>query len=194
MHWTLAPFTVYLGVKGVIPGLNHHNYYLGDNFKEYADTIFSSTVSPEKPYYYVNASSKSNPDCAPEGCENIFILCPVPDLRFKKDWSDSESFADGIIEDLSKRINFDLKSNTLTRTIWNPIDWKDKFNLYQGSGLGLAHDLNQVGGFRPSNKDEQYSNLYYVGASTIPGTGLPIVIISSKLVAERIQKDNALSI
>jgi phytoene desaturase len=190
MHWTLAPFTIYLGVKGKIPDLHHHTYFLGNNFKDYADTIFKTSVSPQKPYYYVNVSSKSNPDCAPEGCENLFILCPVPDLRFKPNWDDPETLADTILADMSERIGFDLKSNTLTRTIWTPITWQKNFNLYKGSGLGLAHGLNQVGGFRPSNKDEKLKNLYYVGASTVPGTGLPIVVIGSRLVTERILEDH----
>jgi phytoene desaturase len=189
LNWTLAPFTIYLGVKGKLENIHHHNYFLGTNFNQYADTIFKTSVSPRKPYYYVNVSSKSDPNCAPEGCENIFILCPVPDLRSKPDWSDSEELADNIITDLSSRIGFDLKANTLTKTIWNPIEWQDKFNLYRGSGLGLAHGLNQIGGFRPANKDEELSNLYYVGASTVPGTGLPIVVIGSRLVAERIEED-----
>ncbi|MCM8809972.1 MAG: phytoene desaturase, partial [Candidatus Omnitrophica bacterium] len=123
---------------------------------------------------------------------NIFILCPVPDLRFKSDWSDTQEFADNIIEDLSRRIDFDIKSNLKVMRIYNPIDWQNMFNLYKGSGLGLAHGINQVGAFRPSNKDEEFSNLYYVGASTIPGTGLPMVIISSKLVTERILNDSTL--
>ncbi|MDQ3052181.1 MAG: phytoene desaturase family protein [Bacteroidota bacterium] len=189
MEWTLAPFTIYLGIKGKLKNINHHNYFLGSNFKDYSNTIFKTSVSPQKPYYYVNVNSKSNPECAPEGCENLFILCPVPDLRYKPDWSDSEKLADTIIDDLSKRIGFDLKSNTVSRTILNPVDWQDKFNLYRGSGLGLAHGLNQIGGLRPSNKDEAFNNLYYVGASTVPGTGLPIVVISSRLVTERIEKD-----
>lgn len=154
MKWTLAPFTIYLGIKGKTENLIHHNYFLGSNFKDYADNIFTASTSPEKPYYYVNVSSKSNPASAPEGCENLFILCPVPDLRHKSDWSDSEALADTIISDLSTRINIDLKANTLARIILNPIDWEEKFNLYRGSGLGLAHGLSQVGGFRPSNKDE----------------------------------------
>lgn len=189
LHWTLAPFTIYLGVKGKINNLIHHNYFLGSNFKEYADTIFTSSVSPKKPYYYVNMSSASNSKCAPEGCENLFILCPVPDLRYKPDWSDKELLADQIIKDLSSRIDFDLDSNTLTKTILTPEDWRSKFNLYKGSGLGLAHDLNQVGAFRPRNKDEKFSNLFYVGASTTPGTGLPMVVIGSKLVTERIENE-----
>ncbi len=189
MHWTLSPFTIYLGVKGKIDGLIHHNYFLGSNFKDYADTIFKSSISPKKPYYYVNVSTKSDKSCAPEGCENIFILCPVPDLRYKTNWDDKDELADNIITDFSNRVGYDVKSNILTKSIKTPIDWQDSFNLYRGSGLGLAHDLDQVGAFRPRNKDENFSNLYYVGASTTPGTGLPMVVISSKLVTERIKND-----
>ncbi len=193
MHWTLAPFTIYLGVKGKLDSLMHHNYFLGKNFKGYADKIFTSSINPQKPYYYVNALSKSEENVAPEGCENLFILCPVPDLRFKPDWSDKEELAENIIEDLSKRTGYDIKNNIITKTILTPVDWEKNLNLYKGSGLGLAHDINQVGAFRPKNKDEELSNLYYVGASTTPGTGLPMVIISSKLVTERIKNDRHIS-
>lgn len=192
MDWTMAPFTVYLGVKGKVDKLAHHNYFLGNNFKGYANKIFTSSISPQKPYYYVNVLSKSEPQSAPADSENIFILCPVPDLRFKPDWSDSEELAENIITDLSSRIDFDIKSNIKVMKIMNPIDWRDMFNLYKGSGLGLAHGINQVGAFRPRNKDEEFKNLYYVGASTTPGTGLPMVIISSKLVTERILNDTYL--
>jgi phytoene desaturase len=190
LDWTLAPFTIYLGVNKKLDKLYHHNYFLGNNFKEYADNIFKTSVSPKKPYYYVNVRSRSNSNSAPEGCDSLFILCPVPDKRFKPDWSDAEELADTIIDDMSSRIGYDVRKNTLTRTILTPTDWEQKFNLYQGSGLGLAHGLDQIGGFRPANKDEEFSNLYYVGASTVPGTGLPIVIISSKLATERILKDD----
>ena len=189
MHWTLAPFTIYLGVKGNIPTLMHHNYFLGSNFRGYADTIFTSSISPQKPYYYVNVSSKSTPSCAPEGHENIFILCPVPDLRFKPDWADREELAKNIIDDLSERCGYDISANIVTQKILDPIDWAKTFNLYKGSGLGLAHDMDQVGAFRPKNKDEQLDNLYYVGASTTPGTGLPMVVISSRLIMERLGKE-----
>ena len=189
MDWTLAPFTIYLGVKGKISGLMHHNYFLGKNFREYADKIFTSSISPQKPYYYVNVSSKSWPESAPEGCENLFILCPVPDRRFKAEWNDKNELADNIISDLSRRVDFDIKENLLVKEIWSPVDWENKFNLYKGSGLGLAHGINQVGAFRPKNHDEEFPNLFYVGASTTPGTGLPMVIISSKLVTERIVEE-----
>lgn len=189
MDWTLAPFTMYIGVKGKINKLMHHNYFLGSNFRGYADKIFTSSISPQKPYYYVNVLSKSVPESAPDGCENLFILCPVPDRRYKPDWNDKEELANNIIDDLSKRTGFDINANTLVKEIYTPVDWEKMFNLYKGSGLGLAHGIMQVGAFRPKNKDEVFPNLYYVGASTTPGTGLPMVIISSKLVTERITED-----
>lgn len=192
MEWTLAPFTIYLGVKGRIENLEHHNYFLGSNFRGYADTIFTSSINPQKPYYYVNVSSKSYPECAPPGSENIFILCPVPDLRFKPDWSDREELAENIIDDLSKRVDYDIKGNIIVKKIMDPVDWGKTFNLYKGSGLGLAHGIMQVGALRPKNKDEVLENLYYVGASTTPGTGLPMVIISSRLVMDRITEDYGL--
>jgi len=190
MHWTLAPFTVYLGVKGKLKNLDYHNYFLGNNFKGYADMIFTSSISPQKPYYYVNVLSKAGNEFAPEGNESVFILCPVPDLRFKPDWSDKEELANNIISDLSSRIDYNISENIEYKKILSPLDWQNTLNLYRGSGLGLAHDIDQVGGFRPKNKDEKYNNLYYVGASTTPGTGLPMVIISSKLVTERIKNEH----
>ena len=193
-HWTLGPFTMYLGVEGKIPGLDHHNYFLGSNFKSYASTIFHTTEAPENPYYYVSVSSKSNPGSAPDGWENLFVLCPVPDLRHKPAWHDQQQLRDNIIQDLSRRIDFPIEERLLTEEVWNPADWRDHFGLYKGSGLGLAHDMNQIGGFRPANKDEDFRNLYYTGASTVPGTGLPIVVISSKLTTEQILKDDGIPV
>ncbi len=188
MKWTLAPYTMYLGVKGKVDNLHHHNYFLGTNFKEYAGKIFKNSISLSKPYYYVNVNSRHNPESAPKGCENLFILCPVPDLRYKPEWPDRDELADHILTDLSERTGFDIKKNLVTMTIMDPTDWKESFNLYKGSGLGLAHDINQIGGFRPKNYDEKFGNVFYVGASTTPGTGLPMVVISSKLVTERIDR------
>jgi phytoene desaturase len=190
MKWTMAPLTIYLGIKGKLDRLQHHNYFLGNNFDQYAKGVFKNEISFEKPYYYVNVQSKNNPDYAPEGKESVFILCPSPDLRFKPDWSDREQIAQTIIDDLSKRSGYDLNEMIETKVILSPEHWGDMFNLYQGSGLGLAHDMNQIGWMRPANKDEKLSNVYYVGASTIPGTGLPMAVISSKLTVERVIKDH----
>ena len=188
LKWTLAPFTMYLGLDTKLDTTPLHNYFLGNNFKEYSGKIFRNDIKLDQPYYYVNVVSKSDPESAPEGCESVFVLCPVPDLRYKPDWSDREEVAANILEDISERIGVDLKKHVISKTIMTPVEWRDAFNLYKGSGLGLGHDLDQIGGFRPKNYDEEFGNVFYVGASTVPGTGLPMAVISSKLVVERITK------
>jgi len=189
-NWSMAGLTIYLGLDTKVQNLNHHNYFLRRNFREYAGKFLNNKVKLDKPYYYVNVQSMNNPEYAPPGKECVFILCPVSDLRFKPDWSDDEEIADSIIQDLSERTGFDFKKHTEVRVVLNPTHWEKMFGLYRGSGLGLGHSLTQMGAFRPKNKDEKFGNLYYVGASTIPGTGLPMTVISSRLVTERIQNDN----
>jgi len=93
-----------------------------------------------------------------------------------------------IISDFSARIGVDISSEIVTKTIYTPIEWRDRFNLHRGSGLGLSHNMDQIGHMRPRNFDEKYKNVFYVGASTAPGAGLPMAIISSKLAFERIHK------
>jgi phytoene desaturase len=186
MKWTMAPLTIYLGINGKLDKLQHHNYFLGNNFDHYAKGVFKNEVSFEKPYYYVNVPSKNNPGYAPEGKESLMILCPSPDLRFKPDWSDREQIAQNIINDLSKRTGYPLNEMIESKTVLSPEHWGNMFNLYKGSGLGLAHDMDQIGWFRPKNRDEKFKNVFYTGASTIPGTGLPMAVISSKLTVERI--------
>ena len=188
MNWTMGYLTFYIGIKCKLPQIKHHNYYLGSNYEEYSNNILQNPNTLEKPYYYVNVLSKNNPQCAPEGCETLFFVCPVPNLLFKTDWNDKDMIVNSIISDFSKRIGKDISTEIISKTIYTPEDWQNQFNLYKGSGLGLSHTMKQIGAFRPSNFDEKYKNVFYVGASTLPGAGLPMAIISSKLAFERIEK------
>jgi phytoene desaturase len=186
MSWTMGYLTFYIGLDTKLPQVEHHNYFLGNNYEEYAKDVMRNPGSLEKPYYYVNVVSKFNPDCAPEGCEALFFVCPVPNLIYKPDWSDKEEIIDSIISDFSERINQDITKNITLRISYTPEDWMKKYNLYVGAGLGLSHTMLQIGGFRPANIDEKFENTFYVGASTIPGAGLPMALISSKLAVDRI--------
>lgn len=188
MNWTMGYLTFYLGIKCKLPQVNHHNYFLGANYREYANNVLKNPDTLEKPYYYVNVLSKHNPDCAPEGCESLFFVCPVPNLLYKNNWDDRDRIVNSIIDDFSGRIGKDIQPEIISRTIYTPEDWQGKFNLYKGSGLGLSHSMMQIGYFRPANYDEKYKNVFYVGASTHPGAGLPMAIISSKLVVDRVVK------
>jgi phytoene desaturase len=188
MSWTMGYLTFYIGLKCKLPQVNHHNYYLGSNYEEYANNVMKNPNTLEKPYYYVNVLSKHNVSCAPEGCESLFFVCPVPNLIYKPDWSDKDTIVKSILADFSIRINKNIEPEIISKTIYTPIDWQNQFNLYKGSGLGLSHNFNQIGAFRPANFDEKFKNVFYTGASTIPGAGLPMAIISSKLTCERIEK------
>jgi phytoene dehydrogenase-like protein len=141
----------------------------------------------EKPYYYVNVVSKYNSECAPKDHEALFLVCPVPNLIYKQNWDDRDKIADSIIDDFSRRIETDIRPHIISRTIYTPQDWEKEFNLFMGAGLGLSHTMRQIGAFRPANFDEEFINTFYVGASTVPGAGLPMAVISSKLVMERIE-------
>ncbi|HPE75269.1 MAG TPA: phytoene desaturase family protein [Draconibacterium sp.] len=188
MSWTMGYLTFYVGLKCKLPQVNHHNYYLGTNFEAYANNVMKNPDSLQKPYYYVNVVSKYNEDCAPEGCESLFFVCPVPNLYYKKNWDDKNEIVNSIIADFSSRIGKDIQPEIVSKTIYTPLEWRDQFNLHRGSGLGLSHNMNQIGALRPANFDEKYKNVFYVGASTAPGAGLPMAIISSKLAFERIVK------
>jgi len=192
MNWTMGYLTFYIGTKCKLPQVNHHNYYLGGNFEEYANNIMQNPDTLQKPYYYVNVLSKHNLECAPDGCESLFFVCPVPNLLHKQNWDDKDQIVDSIIADFSKRIDKDITPEIISRTVYTPLEWEKQFNLHRGSGLGLSHNMNQIGAFRPHNFDEKFKNVFYVGASTIPGAGLPMAIISSKLAFERIEKYNSL--
>ncbi len=188
MSWTMGYLTFYVGINKKLNQIEHHNYFLGNNYEEYAKDVMKNPGTLEKPYYYVNVVSKHNPDCAPEGCEALFFVCPVPNLLFKIDWSDKQEIIKSIIDDFSIRIHQDISKDIVFQMEYTPEDWQNQFNLYKGAGLGLSHSMMQIGAFRPKNYDEKFSNTFYVGASTIPGAGLPMAVISSKLVVERIYK------
>ena len=186
MDWTMGYLTFYVGIDCKLPEVNHHNYYLGANYSEYAEKIKRELTSSETPYYYVNVLSKHNRECAPEGCESLFFVCPVPNLLYKDNWDDREEYFSKIVNDFSARTGVDINSHIVTKSILTPEEWRDTFNLYMGSGLGLSHKFSQIGGLRPTNRHSKYNNTFFVGASTVPGAGLPMAIISSKLAAERV--------
>lgn len=109
-------------------------------------------------------------------------------MQYKPNWDDRNEIVNSILSDFSERIGIDVQPHIVSRTVYTPIEWEKQFSLHQGSGLGLSHKMSQIGYFRPKNFDEKYQNLFYVGASTVPGAGLPMAIISAELACERIMK------
>jgi phytoene desaturase len=116
------------------------------------------------------------------------VLVPIPHLTDGVDWTvEKERFTQKMYRLLEERAGMtDLGKHVVVEHVYTPLDWRDQFNLRHGAAFGLAHGINQVGYFRPPNRSPLLENLYFVGASTTPGTGLPLVTIGARLVAERI--------
>lgn len=186
----------YWGVDRRYPQLGPHNLFFAEDIRASFDPIFKDFTLVEDPHFYVYAPVRADPSAAPDGHDTIVVGIPVGCLNDSEsiDWSAIlERMRTVVLErlrsigmvDLADHIKFEL-----TRT---PQDWQDHLNLVKGSTHGLSHQLLQLGYLRPSNRHRRYRNLYFVGASTHPGTGLPTVLVSAQLVAERIQQEMVVS-
>ena len=130
---------------------------------------------------------------APEGQDTLYVLVPVGhlDARSEQDWEALVNRArETVFNRLAKEMGVaDLKDHIKFEIVYQPKVWKERFNLEKGAAFGLSHNFSQVGFLRPRNRHRKFSNLYFAGASTHPGTGLPIVLLSAKLTTERILKE-----
>jgi len=191
--YTCSTLMFYWGVDKVYPQIAHHNVFLGGDYKASFDRIFEDHTLPDRPSFYIHAPSRTDPQAAPRGQDSLYVLVPVGHLD-----EDQEQDWDALInrarQTVFDRIEMDLgisdlKDHLKFEIMNTPKSWKQKYNLEKGSAFGLSHNFWQVGYFRPRNRHARYKNLYFTGASTHPGTGLPIVLLSAKLTTERIMKE-----
>ncbi len=196
--WKTQPFTssafmLYLGTDKTYPQLSHHNFFLASDYKRNFEEIFNAKVAPRDPSFYINAPSRTDPTVAPPGGENIFVLVPIPHLTDQQRWTDNQvvRFKNKIYGQMEERGLTDLRKHIVVERVVTPHDWQSQYNLKYGAAFGLSHGIFQVGWFRPPNKAPDVGNLYFVGASTVPGTGVPLVCLGAKLVTERILADYA---
>ncbi|WP_375431597.1 phytoene desaturase family protein [uncultured Friedmanniella sp.] len=189
---TLAPsaFILYLGLEGRVPSLTHHNLAFGQDWKRSFGQIFDDPAWPDDPSYYVCAPSRTDPTTAPEGHENLFVLVPVaPGLSMTD--ADIVTYRRKALDLLAADFDVpDLESRIVFERTYTSRDFTADYNAYGGSALGLAHTMKQTA-FRPNNISKKLSNLYYVGASTNPGIGMPICLISAELAYKRIIGDTS---
>lgn len=180
----------YWGVDDECAGMLHHNVYLCKNFKKNLDEIFHEKVMPRDPSFYTYIPTKSDPSLAPKGKSVFYVLVPVPNLQGKINWAKGIArIKKQVLSRLRSEFGLDIASKIKTETIFTPKDFESKFNLHVGSAFGLSHHFFQSGYFRPSNRSKDIKGLYFVGASTYPGGGIPMVTLSAKLVVERILKE-----
>ncbi len=185
----IAPsaFLMYLGLNKKLKTLVHHNLYFDKEWENHFEDIFHNPKWPENPSYYVSCTSKTDEKVAPNGCENVFILVPVaPDLVDSDDLR--EKYSDKILKHLENLTGEKIIESIIYKKIFTQRDFKERYNAYKGTALGLAHTLRQTAVFRPSHSSKKVKNLYYTGHYNHPGIGVPMVIISSQILAEEIKK------
>jgi phytoene desaturase len=188
--YTCSTIMFYWGVDKQYPQIAHHNVFLGGDYKASFDQIFHNHDLPDEPSFYVHAPARTDPAAAPAGQDTLYVLVPVGhlDAASKQDWDERIQRArQTIFKRLSKEMGIDdLESHLKFEIVYQPEVWKERFNLEKGAAFGLSHNFWQVGYLRPHNLHDKYKNLYFAGASTHPGTGLPIVLLSARLTTERI--------
>jgi phytoene desaturase len=188
--YTCSTIMFYWGVDKQYPQIAHHNVFLAGDYKASFDQIFKDHSLPEEPSFYVHAPARTDPATAPVGQDTLYVLVPVGhlDAASEQDWDERVNRArKTIFERLSREMGIpDLESHLKFEIVYQPKTWKERFNLEKGAAFGLSHNFWQVGYLRPQNRHKKYKNLYFAGASTHPGTGLPIVLLSARLTTERI--------
>jgi len=191
--YTCSTIMFYWGVDKQYPQIAHHNVFLGGDYKASFDRIFKDHTLPEVPSFYVHAPARTDPAAAPAGQDTLYVLVPVGhlDARTAQDWDALVRRArETVFARLAKEMGVtDLREHIKFEIVYQPKVWKERFNLEKGAAFGLSHNFWQVGYLRPHNRHAKYRNLYFAGASTHPGTGLPIVLLSARLTTERILKE-----
>lgn len=183
-----AVVTYYWLVRERPQGLGHHTIFLPRDYRGAFRHLLRGRGLPPDPAFYV-AAPPAFGDAPSASRQPLFVLVPVPTLSRLGEVNWAEALP-GLKEQILDRMfhsGFALPpAAILAERIWTPLDWKQRFRLFDGSAFGAAHTLSQIGPFRPRNYSRRLRGLYFVGSSTNPGAGLPMVVISGRLVAERI--------
>jgi phytoene desaturase len=185
---TLAPsaLMIYLGIEGKIAQLTHHTLIFSRDWQKNFTEIFNKPKWPTDPSLYVSNPSKTDPSVAPKNYENLVLLVPIP-AGIKYTNKTLNDYSDKILLTLEKVAKIpNLQSRIVYKKLFCVRDFKQRYNSYKGTGLGLAHTLKQTAFFRPKNFSKKVKNLYFVGANTHPGIGVPITLISAEMLAKRL--------
>lgn len=185
MRYSMSLFVIYFGTKKRYnkSGLAHHNIILGPRYKELLDDIFKRKILAEDFSLYLHMPTATDSSVAPEGCEGFYVLSPVPHLAGKTDWrAEGKNYRDKIMRFLGETYLPDLEENIIAEHYIDPLHFQNTLNSYLGSAFSIEPILTQSAWFRPHNRSEDFENLYFAGAGTHPGAGLPGVLSSAKIV------------
>lgn len=191
MRYSMSLFVIYFGAKKQYPDIRHHTIVLSESYKELLNDIFNTKHLPEEFSLYLHRPSCTDPSMAPEGCDCFYALIPVPNQLSGIDWTQqAKPFRDRIMKFLDEKYLPGLLDNLAAEILFTPLDFETTLNTYRGSGFSFEPVLTQSAWFRPHNESEDVRNLYFVGAGTHPGAGVPGVLssakIAEKLICERL--------
>ena len=189
MKYSMSLFVIYFGTKRryTDTGLAHHNIILGERYKSLLNDIFHKKILAEDFSLYLHMPTLTDSSMAPKGHEAFYVLSPVPHLGANIDWTTAaKPYRDTIIQFLEDRYLPDLQENIVAEHYIDPLHFQGTLNSYLGSAFSVQPILTQSAWFRPHNQSEDFENLYFVGAGTHPGAGLPGVLSSAKIAEDLI--------
>lgn len=197
MRYSMSLAVIYFGTDRRYrePGdraLAHHNIILGPRYRELLADIFNRKVLANDFSLYLHMPTLTDPSLAPPGGETFYVLAPVPHLGGQTDWAQAaRPYRDRIMGFLEDHYLPDLSKHLVTERMIDPRHFRDVLNSYAGSAFSAEPILTQSAYFRPHNRSEELPNLYFVGAGTHPGAGLPGVLSSAKIADDLIARDTA---
>jgi phytoene desaturase len=188
-QFSCSVISFFWGMDQPYPMLGPHTLFLADDYRENFDSIIRDLGLPANPSLYIHAPARLDPSMAPQGQDTLTAIVPVGHMseNGEQDWASVRDAARGhILRRLASLGITDLESHIKFEVNFTPLSWKKRYNLVKGSTHGLCHNLMQLGYFRPDLQHPHYRNLYFTGASTRPGTGMPTAMVSGRQAAQRI--------
>lgn len=190
--YSCSTISFFWGLDRTYEELGPHTLFLADEYRANFEAFSHGRAMPADPSLYIHAPARLDPMMAPPGQDTVIAIVPVGHLRDhdEQDWA---ALRDEAREHVLHRLRTlgiaDLGAHIKFEAVCTPVWWASRFNLAKGATHGLSHRLTQLAYFRPPSRHRRYRNLYFVGASTHPGTGVPTAMISGRLVSERIQSE-----
>ncbi|MDQ2766325.1 MAG: phytoene desaturase [Gemmatimonadota bacterium] len=187
MRYSMSLFVLYFGTDRTYPDTAHHEILMGPRYRELLEDIFTRKILASDFSLYLHRPTATDPSLAPAGCDSFYVLSPVPHLGGATDWSTAaRPYRDAIVQYLEAHHLPELSKHIVTERIIDPRYFRDTLNSHLGSAFSFEPVLTQSAWMRPHNRSEDIPNLYFVGAGTHPGAGIPGVISSGKIVANLI--------
>ncbi len=183
MEYSMGLFVYYFGTKKIYDNIEHHTIKFGNKYKEHLDDIFNNKKLNNDISYYLHRPTATDKSMAPNGHDCFYVLVPVPNNQSKIDWSlEGEKMKNLVIEKMERDLMPNLKENIVEDFYLTPDYFEKDLNTKYGSGFSIQPKFSQSAYFRFHNKSEIYNNLYFVGAGTHPGAGVPGVLSSAKVL------------